>query len=76
MWFQLLLTKLIMVLSFMTNAHYLDFAVESGETHDNMSPKIYAFLLFVSQTFPLLLNEPLYKRMTFSSWENPAVLTS
>jgi hypothetical protein len=52
-WFQLLLTKLIMVISFKTNANYLDFAVESGVTHNNMSPKIYAFYTVCLRELPL-----------------------
>jgi hypothetical protein len=71
----MLLPKLIMVISFKTNVHYLDFAVESGVTHNNMSPAIYAFYTVCLRDLPLLLSESLYRKMTFSSWKNPVVLT-
>jgi hypothetical protein len=53
MWFQLLLTNLIIMISFKTNAHYLDFDVESGVTHNNMSPAIYAFYTVCLRELPL-----------------------
>jgi hypothetical protein len=52
MWFQLLLTKIIMVLSFKTIAH-LDFAVESGVTHNNISPTICVFYTICLRGLPL-----------------------